>query len=139
MCKAQRVLNTRLELGICFATRTRLAPNTKHQTPGISGLLQQLFRSSLPWRRYLRIITANPDQQPSMEKMDTIEGQTLNYFSIQSCLDGMISLMRTSKITLSTNAISTRYSTRYSDFLLLHTRLELDSKLKTTSRWGLNL
>ena len=52
--------------------------------------------------------------------------QPLNYFSIQSNLDKMtvISLiMMTSEITLSTTAIATRYSTRYSDFLLL-----LDSK-----------
>ena len=41
-------------------------------------------------------------------------------------------MMMTSKITLSTTAIATRYWTRYSDFLLL-----LDSKSKTTTRWGL--
>ena len=59
----------------------------------------------------------------------------MNYFIIQSNLDKMtvISLMMmTSKITLSTTAIATRYSTRYLDFSLL-----LDSKSKTTSRWGL--
>ena len=43
-------------------------------------------------------------------------------------------MMMTSKITLSTTAIATRYSTQYSDFLLL-----LDSKSKTTARWGLTI
>ena len=52
----------------------------------------------------------------------TIPGQTLNYFSIQSNLDKMTAMslmMMTSKITLPTTAIATRYSTRYSNFLLL--------------------
>ena len=58
----------------------------------------------------------------------------MNYFSIQSNLDKMTVMslmMMTSKITLSTTAIATRW-TRYSDFLVL-----LDLKSKTTSRWGL--
>ena len=48
----------------------------------------------------------------------TIPGQTLNYFSIQSNLDKMTAMslmMMTSKITLPTTAIATRYS----NFLLL--------------------
>ena len=46
----------------------------------------------------------------------------MNYFSIQSNLDKMTAMslmMMTSKITLPTTAIATRYSTRYSNFLLL--------------------
>ena len=57
--------------------------------------------------------------------------QTLTYFSIHSNLDKMmvISLMMmTSKITLSTTAIATRYSTRYSDFLLLFDSNSTQSK-----------
>ena len=48
--------------------------------------------------------------------------KTLNYFSIQSNLDKMTAMslmMMTSKIMLPTTAIATRYSTRYSNFLLL--------------------
>ena len=72
----------------------------------------------------------------------TIPRQTLNYFSIQSNLDKMTAMslmMMTSKITLPTTAVHCYCYSILDSILELFTttRLELDSKSKTTTRRGL--
>ena len=92
---------------------------------GVEGLLQKLRLSfwASNMRRTLSLSFKSWEESwLALNLCYTIPGQTLNYFSIQSNLDKMTAMslmMMTSKITLPTTAIATRYSTRYSDFLLL--------------------